>query len=201
MNAQGSSGIDWPSVLSRAHRRFAVQLALLAALGAVGAALLLGGGTATKTAIERSDHPPAPPPAEDEQPDLDLEAFALEATAPPEADAEGEEEITANTIGFSVHNEDEVDADEFVVVASTGEKQTFDSLPAGETAEGSFLCSPEEEVTVTIRDQPYNGAQLATCGDTEGDEVVDGEPPGGAPDKPPSNPEVEVEDEEEAVAK
>lgn len=75
MNDPGTPQLDWGSVFDRAHRRLAVRLILLAAIGALGAILLLGGGlkargklslgfghTAKKTKLVKQPPPRNPSP-------------------------------------------------------------------------------------------------------------------------------------------
>jgi hypothetical protein len=52
MSDPGAPELDWEEIFGRAHRRLIVRLALLAALGGVGALLLLSGGLTAEGSVK-----------------------------------------------------------------------------------------------------------------------------------------------------
>jgi hypothetical protein len=200
MNGSGGRSVAWSAVFSRAHRRVALRLAVVAAIGAVGAALLLGGGVATRNKIQdnRASHPteeptPTSPPAE--EPNLVLSAQPIEE----EAGEETEESEAGEQGKFTVVNESPVDAEAFNVVAtpqSTGVPQVIKevpALPAGEHTSGGFGCPEGDSVVVEIESsQPNNGGMEVPCpeGLSKNPETTDTTTQPTAPTEPePTEPE------------
>jgi len=182
MSDRQNQSLDWSSVFGRAHRRVAIQLAIAAALGAVGAILLFGGGTAAHNAVHEESTPP--PPAESGSgPTTTTEGEELVLSADLSEQIEDPEGVGIGT--FSVVNDLPTDAEPFTVVAtpeSTDVPQIVleaETLPAGEPRSGEFECPAEDTVVVEIQTtQPHSKAVPIACAVTEPVEPP-GEEPGG----------------------
>lgn len=201
MNGAGPSPVSWDSVVARAHRRFWVRLAALAAIGAMGAALLLGGGVATRAAIQEDGPAPPPPspPANGEKPNLTFGELAPEE----EGGSEGEK----RTWMVTVKNTSAVDAPSFdVVIAADGGggdpvELSFDPLAAGEKSEQKTFACPGSRASVEIvldgeveDDDRGDNKDTIECASTE----PAGNPTNGNRDDDPPDPEHELETEEKA---
>jgi hypothetical protein len=139
VNESGPESIDWATVLASAHRRLAIRLGVLAAIGGVGAILLLGGGAATRGAVHNSDGDDS---TSTSGPDLII--------AP----------IEGSTI--RIENAGGAGAGEFeVLVQIDGESAAVDppelgGLDAGASKDFAFECH-EGTVMVVVRDPEASG--------------------------------------------
>jgi len=191
MNDAGAPSLNWAAVLARAHRRVVLRLAGAAAIGAIGTALLLGGGSVTRAAI-KDDGGSQGGAGADGLPNLVIAAVA----GPGE---EGE----AALWNVTVANESGADADGFalaVVPNDDGEGETlqFPPLPAGEEETMEFACptggaeleidpggkideSSEEDNRESVACEAAPGPDLAVTEVTETRIVVEnvGEAPAG----------------------
>jgi len=183
--------VDWAAVFSSAHRRVALRLAAVAAVGAAGAVLLLSAGGATRAAIQTDDSGGSTGGGEVEQPYLSLSASAVDGGEDGEG---GEEESGGGEVEFSVVDESGVDADEFTVVAtaSSGEamKLPFPPLAAHEMTTGSFACSAGDVLTIEIESsQPHDEEIEVNCEEGGPIEPSPTEPPvEPGPTEPPVEP-------------
>lgn len=203
MNGAGPSPVSWDSVLARAHRRFWVRLAALGAIGAIGAALLLGGGAATRAAIQEdgpASSPPSPP-ANDEKPNL---TFG-ELIAKEKGGSEGEKSIW--TVTVTVKNTSTVDAPPFdVAIAAEGGGNDpmpleFGPLAAEEESEQKTFPCPGTSASVEIdpdgeveEDHRGDNQDTIECASTEPPD----NPTNGNGDDDPPDPEHELETDEDA---
>jgi hypothetical protein len=150
VNAPDPPSPDWTAVLSQAHRRIYIRLALVAALGAAGAALLLGGGVATRAAIQGRKH----------QANL-----VISASAPGGLGERGR---------FTVTNNSSTDAKAFRVVVTTSREgrriYEFTGLSAHARQSRRFRCPPGGRVTLKIDgqgvDEPESARVICPSGST-----------------------------------
>jgi hypothetical protein len=138
VNEQDPSTPDWSAILAQAHRRVYVRIALVAALGGLGAMLLLGGGIVTHAALKNAKRNPAP-------------SLAISAHAPQKAGDPGR---------FTVTNESSTGAKAFaVLLTSPGAKPrtfSFTGLDAHRRRGRKFKCPAGVRVTLRI-DSPQVG--------------------------------------------
>jgi hypothetical protein len=188
VNGAGPSPVSWDSVVARAHRRFWVRLAALGAIGAMGAALLLGGGVATRAAIQEDGHIP-PPPGNGGKPNLTFSGLAPLA-AKGETGLDGDENLWTVT----VTNASAADAPAFevaIVPAGAGAPVTleFGALAAGDESDPMTFACPGTGASVEIDpgkdvsgDDRDDNRHEVECASTEA--VV--EPPNGGGDELPN---------------